>query len=207
MLCLISTDIYVYLQYQSKVWTHLQSVSLLSFFSKTLKHTVYNRLVIDRFISWPILAANFSVFYVNWHRPMPAAAFANPALFTDRLHRQLCVAGDGAVQKLTAQQASAAGFDMIRNWRMCLDLVRLSWKYIHRFELPRSITHKWNFVKTQTTALSYRSKEDNELQPYVNQNERLDINSGLYGQPSVRRGRRDRLQSATPKRDTTKNIQ
>ena len=48
---------------------------------------------------------------------------------------------------------------------------------------------------------------DNELQLYVDQNERLDINSGLYGQPSVRRGRRDRLQSATPKRDTTKNIQ
>ena len=47
---------------------------------------------------------------------------------------------------------------------------------------------------------------DNELQPNVNQNVRLDINSGLYDQPSVRRGRRDHLQSATLKRDTTKNI-
>ena len=28
---------------------------------------------------------------------MPAAALADPALFTDRLHRQLCVAGDAAV--------------------------------------------------------------------------------------------------------------
>ena len=56
-------------------------------------------------------------------------------------------------------------------------------------------------------ALSYRSKEDNALQPYFHQNERLDINSGLYVQPSVRRGHRDRLQSATLKRETTKNIQ
>ena len=65
-----------------------------------------------------------------------------------------------------------------------------------------SVTHKWDIVKTQKTTLSYRSKVDSKLY----QNERLDINSGLYGQLSVRQGRRDRLQSATPKRETTKNI-
>ena len=41
--------------------------------------------------------ADFSVFYMNRHRTMPAAVLANPALFTDRLRRQLCVAGDAAV--------------------------------------------------------------------------------------------------------------
>ena len=75
---------------------------------------------------------------------------------------------------------------------------------IHRFKLPGSITHKWNTVKTQTTTRSYRSNVDNELQPNFHQNERLDINTGLYGQSSVRWWCRDRLQSATPKRDTTK---
>ena len=72
------------------------------------------------------------------------------------------------------------------------------------------ITYERNTVKTQMMSLSYRSKVENELQPYFHQNEwssGLDINICLYGQPSVRRGHRDHLQSATPKRDTTKNIQ
>ena len=59
-------------------------------------------------------------------------------------------------------------------------------------------------------SLSYRSKVGNELQPYFDQNQqssRLDSYSGLYGHPSVRQGHRDRLQSAKPKRETTKNIQ
>ena len=43
------------------------------------------------------------------------------------------------------------------------------------------MTDKWNLVKTQTTALSNRNEEANELQPYFHQNEHLDINSRLYG--------------------------
>ena len=57
--------------------------------------------------------------------------------------------------------------------------------------------------------LHKRSKLDNELQPYFHQNEcssGLDMNIGLYGQPSVRQGCRDHLQSATLKTDTTKKI-
>ena len=64
----------------------------------------------------------------------------------------------------------------------------------NRFKPPGSVTHKRNIIKTLTTTLNYHSKVDHELQPYFHQNERLDINTGLYGQPSVRRGRRDRLQ-------------
>ena len=55
-----------------------------------------------------------------------------------------------------------------------------------------AMAHKRNIVKTPTTTLSCSSKVDNELQPYFHQNERssgLDINIGLYGKPSVRRGR------------------
>ena len=86
-------------------------------------------------------------------------------------------------------------------------MVGFSWKYIHRFKLSGSITHKLNIVKTQMRTLSYHSKVDNEQQLYFHQHEwssGLDINIGLHGQLSVRRGHRDHLQSATPKRVTTK---
>lgn len=46
--------------------------------------------------------------------------------------------------------------------KLCYTL-RQSWKYIDRFELPKSLTHKWNVLKTQSMPLSYSNKVDNEL--------------------------------------------
>ena len=69
----------------------------------------------------------------------------------------------------TDAHAGSTGFDMIGIMNY---VVGFSSVVGNRFEIPRSITHKQNIVKTQTATHNYCSKVNNELQLYFHQNER-----------------------------------